>query len=190
MPRVNVWLPEELHTTLHERLPSLNLSELVQSAIRGVLGCRHEELACATCAEPISRWKLIDDALGRFYDDLMWRLEEHLHRGGTTEGTGRVMKDVAERHQISAAGRVPLPRLSRAQRQELADRDGTWVIEGPRLPPAPPAIVRRRRKQQVADERVSDLPSEADSRARHPTARQTNARRRPPASQDGQEHSA
>lgn len=118
--RLNVYLPDELAATVRGRLPDLNVSAVLQDALRALLGCRHELIACAACATAIDKRRMIDDALSRFYMDLHWRLGELVNsdRGGTAEGAARIAKDVGERHQISAAGRLPLPRPSRALRQE------------------------------------------------------------------------
>jgi hypothetical protein len=42
--------------------------------------------------------------------------------GGTAEGAGRVLKSVAERHAISKANHVPLPRPSKANREAVRRR--------------------------------------------------------------------
>jgi hypothetical protein len=123
MPRVNVWLPAELAEVLRAELPDLNLSQLVQDAIRGVLGCRHDELACARCAEPVDRGALVDAAMSAFYSDVMWDLIPLVDRVGTAEGAARVVKEVARRHQVSRAESTPLPRPSRANRHAAKVRE-------------------------------------------------------------------
>ncbi len=154
MARVNVYLPDELAATLRAELPELNLSQLVQEAIRGVLGCSHVELACRACAEPIDRWALVDDHLGRFYGDLLWELTDLVGRCGTAEGAARVVKAVAQRFRIRQADQIPLPRPTRAERHAA---------------------------------KVRELPTEAESRRRHPTAHpspNTTAPAMPPAQED------
>lgn len=146
MPRVNVYLPAELQQVLRDKLPDVNLSQLLQEAIRGVLGCEHHELVCGTCAQPVDRWALVDERLGRFYGDLMWALEALVRRCGTAEGAARVLRDVGQRWQIGKADTIPLPRPSRSER------------EAARLEAAEAAG-------------VAQLSIEAASRRRHPTAR-------------------
>lgn len=133
MPRVNVWLPEELHQLLKSSLPHVNVSQLLQDAIRGVLGCRHEQLACAACAEPVDRWAMLDEHLGRFYADLLAALEALVARCGTAEGAARVLRDVAVRWRVSGAEQTPLPRATRAEREAARARDLT-ASQGGRHP--------------------------------------------------------
>lgn len=143
MPRVNVWLPEGLADLVRTHLPSANFSQLLQEALRAALGCLHDQLACAHCAHPVDRWALVDEHLSKFYSDALWDLTPLVDRGATAEGAARVLKDVAQRHRVSAAGRTPLPRPSRAARHAA---------------------------------KVREMPTEADSRQRHPTARAKPAR--------------
>lgn len=121
MGRINVWLPADLHQTLQTQLGHVNVSQLLQTAIRDVLGCRHDDLACARCAAPIDRHELVDAALSDFYQAAMWRLGDLVGECGTAEGAARVLKDVGQRWQISAADRVPVPRPTRRQRQVAID---------------------------------------------------------------------
>ena len=55
----------------------------------------------------------------RFYRDLLYELELHSCRGGTSYGFGTVMKRVALSYGLRVEG-VPLPRPSRAEREDLA----------------------------------------------------------------------
>lgn len=131
MPRVNVYLPDELHELLRAELPELNLSQLMQEAIRGVLGCRHDELVCGRCAEPIDRAALIDAAMGAFYSDVMWELTPLVDRAGTAEGGARIVKDVARRHHVTRAETIPLPRPSRAGRQAAKVSEFPMPVDQP-----------------------------------------------------------
>lgn len=115
--RAHVWLPDKLAAEVAERVPNVNLSKVLQEALRRVLECQHVELVCQACAEPIDRWALRGEWLDRFYGDVLWALEPLVQRCGTAEGAARVIKDVAGRHQIKAAEQLPLPRPSRAQRE-------------------------------------------------------------------------
>lgn len=143
MPRVNVWLPQALFDLVRAQLPEVNVSQLLQEALRGALACQHEQLACAQCAQPIDRWAMVDERMNGFFSDAMWALIPLVDRGATAEGAARVLKDVAQRWRIPAANRVPLPRPSRAARRTA---------------------------------KVREMPTEAESRQRHPTARAEQAR--------------
>jgi post-segregation antitoxin (ccd killing protein) len=121
MARLNVWVPDELDAALRAQLPGINVSKLLQEAIRGVLGCRHEQLACRRCALPIDRHALLDERLGEFYRDLLWSLEPLVNRIGTAEGAARIAKDVALRFQVPGAEDLPLPRPSKANRERAKD---------------------------------------------------------------------
>lgn len=116
MPRVNVWIPAELHDTVRDRLPELNLSAAVQEHLVALLECRHDAAICRACTAPLDLAELIAGALGRFYTDAVWELAELVRRGGTAEGAARVLKSTAGRHRIAAADRIPLPRPTRAER--------------------------------------------------------------------------
>lgn len=145
MPRINVWVPDELHRTIKLRLPGLNVSAVVQGALAAQLDCRHDQLVCSSCSTPIDHRDLIDHALGDFYADALWELGILMRAGGTAEGSARVLKDVGLRHRITRAAEMVLPRPTRAQRLAKADKV------------------------------VTQLPTEAASRGRHPTARSKTA---------------
>lgn len=138
MPRINVWIPDDLDRTLRRRLPNLNRSRVVQGALAAQLDCTHDDLTCSSCATPVDHRQLIDDAQGRLYLDQLWELDPLVRRGGTAEGAARVLKAVAQRHRVTAATRTPLPRPTRGERTAS---------------------------------KVLPLPTEAESRQRHPTAR-------------------
>ena len=55
-----------------------------------------------------------------FYRDLLFELGEHAQRGGTAFGAAVVAKRVALAHGLAVAESVPLPRPTRAERDELA----------------------------------------------------------------------
>lgn len=159
MARVNVWLPDELYEQVKEQLAGLKISHVLQDRLRALLQCRHLELACRECGKALDRYRLIDEAMSHFYFDLLWELDHLVRDLGTAEGACRVIKDVAERHQVSAASRMPLPRPSRANREAA-------------------------REKRFAAEQPTPLPREVSSRSRHPSARsagQPDHRRRPPA---------
>lgn len=116
MPRINVWIPAELDATLRRRLPRLNRSAIVQGALAAQLECDHDVLTCSSCSTPVDHRQLIDAATSALYRDQLWELHGLVAAGGTAEGAARVLKAVAQRHQVSAATRSPLPRATRAER--------------------------------------------------------------------------
>lgn len=141
VPRINVWIPEDLHRSVKERLPGINVSAIVQGALAAQLECRHPRLVCSSCATPVDHRALIDDAMSACYRDMVIALDRLMREGGTVEGSIRVVRDACQRHQVTAASQIPLPRPSRANRAALEGR------------------------------KVSPLPKESESRQRHPTAR-------------------
>jgi hypothetical protein len=56
----------------------------------------------------------------RFYRDLVWELGEFAQGGGTAFGAAAVVKRVAKAYGLVVADRVPLPRPTRAEREQLA----------------------------------------------------------------------
>lgn len=132
MARLCVWVPDELAEVARQQLPGVNMSKILQEGLRARLGCRHDRLVCASCAEPVDHHQLVDEGLGRFYYDLHWRLAELVQRGGTAEGAARVAKDVAERHQVTAAKNLSLPRPTRAERRTAKVKELVVVDDRPR----------------------------------------------------------
>jgi hypothetical protein len=94
----------------------LNYSGAFQEALIALLGCHHDEVICKTCTAHVDVHRLVDEALSRFYGDLVDDLGELVARGGTAEGAARIIKEVAGRHRINVNHR-PLPRPTRAERQ-------------------------------------------------------------------------
>lgn len=139
--RLNVYVPDELAASVKGRLPDLNVSALLQAALRDALGCDHAELVCSSCASGFDRRRYRDEQLSDFYSALLWALDPLARRGATVEGACRVVKDIGERHQISAASRLPLPRPSRAERARQR------VLDFPDMP----APVRAVPEKQTAD---------------------------------------
>ena len=114
--RVNVWLPDQLVGTVRDRLPGLNISRVLQDALRERLGCRHERVVCADCALPFDVHGHTDAALDRFYLDVIDAVERLMVAGGTIEGAARVTREVALRWRLPSAAHRPLPRRTRAER--------------------------------------------------------------------------
>ena len=111
--RVNVHVPDDLARRVKERLPDLNVSALVQQALRGMLECSHERVCCADCGDVVDP---SGAALKAFWGELLWEWEALVDRQGTAEGAARVGKDVAVRMGVPDADRMPLPRPPRARR--------------------------------------------------------------------------
>ena len=64
------------------------------------------------------------ELLERFYRDLLYELGEFSHRRTATAiGAAVVAKRVAVAYGIEAAARLPLPRLSRAEREGMTDEN-------------------------------------------------------------------
>ena len=120
MPRVNVWVPDELHQAA-SALPAVNWSAAIQSGLRGLLACDHDAMACTSCGHETTAEAVRREALERFYRDLLTELALLVAAAGTPEGAARVARKVALAHGIAGAASAPLPRLTRARRQELAD---------------------------------------------------------------------
>jgi hypothetical protein len=121
MPRrstvhINCSVPRELLDEIRERLPGLNISRLLQDALRDELECAHDEYICSGCGKRATRTAIVGPALAVFYSDLMWELGILVRRSGTAEGAARLAKELAGRHQVPDAHRVPLPRPTRMER--------------------------------------------------------------------------
>lgn len=115
--RINVTLPDELAALVRDRLPGLNVSGVLQAALRELVECPHDRLGCVTCGATITREQLVDAALSAFYREVMWQLAEPVGRCATAEGAARVVASVAESWAVSATSSTPLPRPTRSQRE-------------------------------------------------------------------------
>jgi hypothetical protein len=114
--RVNVSVPIELLERIRAEHPSLNLSAVFQDGLRALVECPHEHLACARCGANLRHSAVAEEALGRFYIDLISALRKHIQREGTAEGFGRQMKALGEEHGVRLASELPLPTLTRIER--------------------------------------------------------------------------
>lgn len=124
VPKVSVWVPDELLAEVRQELPDLNLSATLRAGLEAALVCEHRRVVCGDCATAIDvAADLVQPALARFYSDALDRLAPLVHEGRTAEGAARVLKDVAERHQIARARSHPLPRPNRADRLRARVRD-------------------------------------------------------------------
>ena len=115
--RLNVTVPDRLIERVRDDLPGVNVSGVLQTALRTLLECDHERLACATCEASVSRVELATTALDRLYRDLLAAWEPLVDRQGTAEGAARVAKSVALQHGVERAETMPLPRPTRAMRE-------------------------------------------------------------------------
>lgn len=83
-----------------------------------------DDLHGATPLRALSEVPLED--IRRFYTDLLHELGEHARRGGTATGAAAVAKSVALRHGVPGATELPVPRLNRAEREELGVDGASW----------------------------------------------------------------
>ena len=68
----------------------------------------------------------VSEALDSFYSDLLHELDEFIRRPtATASGFGVILKRVGRAHGVDKAERLPLPRLSREDRESRSD--SAWV---------------------------------------------------------------
>jgi hypothetical protein len=115
MARVNVTMPDELAVLVREQLPGLNVSGVLQGALRELVDCAHHELGCSVCGALVPRQRLIVTALQQFYADVIWQLHGPIARCETAEGAARVLRSLAEGWGVDVK-RAPLPRATKSQR--------------------------------------------------------------------------
>ena len=115
--RLNVYVPDELGERVREQLPDVNVSALLQQALRGLIECDHERLACADCGEVVDYSAAAGEALEMFWRELLYAWQPLVDRGGTAEGAARVGKEVAKALGVPGADRCPIPRPPRHARQ-------------------------------------------------------------------------
>jgi hypothetical protein len=168
VPRVNVWIPDELHHTIKSRVPRLNLSAIVQGALAATLECDHDELACATCSAGVERSGIADEAMGRLYDLALGKLERLMNDGGTVEGAIRLLAEAGRGLNVTAAQRA-VPRLSKARRDALELRLEQQMVHAAKQRELH-ALEQRRRRGVPGP---TPITAKADSKSRHPTARRT-----------------
>ena len=119
--RVTVYLPGELDAQVRENLPGVNISAVLQEALRQMLDCEHEHLRCADCGEAVDSSAAVGNALSKFWGELLWTWQPLVDRGGTAEGAARVGKEVAVRLGVPRAETQPLPRPTRRAREASTD---------------------------------------------------------------------
>lgn len=113
---MNLSVPSELLEEVRRQIPDLNLSAVLQEALREHLECTHERLGCARCGVPVSRDGIIDRALTYFYGDVQAALGPLVRQGGTAEGAARKVREVAVEWQLRFAIETPAPSLTKAER--------------------------------------------------------------------------
>ena len=111
--RVNVSVPDTLIVQVRENMPDLNVSAVLQDALRGLLECGHQRVACMDCGEPVDSSVNTGEALAAFWSELLHVWQPLVDRGGTAEGAARVGKAVAVEMGVPGAERQPIPRPPR-----------------------------------------------------------------------------
>lgn len=114
--RLNLYLPDDLGERVKAEHPDLNVSAVLQQALRGLLECHHDRLACADCGEPVDGSAAAGEALAVFWRELRWEWQDLVDRGGTAEGAARIGKEVAVRCGVPGAEHAALPRRPRMRR--------------------------------------------------------------------------
>ena len=115
--RVNCHVPDELAERVKDELPDLNVSQVLQQALRQMLGCEHERYVCAACGEDVDAVDVAREAMGLLWAELLWAWQPLVDRGGTAVGAAQVGKDVAVRMGAARAESRPLPRPPRLDRR-------------------------------------------------------------------------
>lgn len=113
--RINVTVPEALIERARDQLPDLNVSGVLQDALRRLLECEHERAVCADCGEPVELTAAAGEALEMFWRELLYAWGPLVDRGGTAEGAARVAKVVAVELGVPSAETRALPRPPRAR---------------------------------------------------------------------------
>jgi len=114
--RVSVSLPPELLEQARALHPDLNVSGLLQDALRALVSCEHEDLVCARCGTSVRDAAVAERALSRFYVDAMTLVHDHALAEGTVIGLTRRLRDLARSYQLRIANELPMPGLTRAER--------------------------------------------------------------------------
>lgn len=115
--RINAYVPDELAKRVKEELPDLNVSAVLQQALRERLACEHERYVCADCGEDVDAEDVAREAMGLLWAELLWAWQPLVDRGGTAEGAARVGKEVAVRMGAARAETRSLPRPPREKRR-------------------------------------------------------------------------
>lgn len=123
MARLSLSLPEDLAIRIATERPGLNISALLQSALRGVLDdCAHDRWLCASCTAPIERRQVEDAAAGQLYRAAMVAIGDLVAVCGTAEGAARLLRREGQKLGVELAFATPLPKPTRAEREAARDR--------------------------------------------------------------------
>lgn len=118
MARLNVSVPDDLIDQARRAHPGMNVSKVLQDGLRSVLGCSHHgQLSCSTCGDAVPLHDLELAAVNRFYVAVMRLIADALYAGYTVEGVARVVRTLGKHEGVPDAERIPLPKLSRSQRE-------------------------------------------------------------------------
>lgn len=115
--RVNVSVPDALMEQVRSDMPDLNVSAVLQKALRDLVECDHERMACADCGEDVDVVDIARESMGLLWAELVHAWQPLVDRGGTAEGAARVGKEVAVRMGAAGAERRALPRPPRHHRE-------------------------------------------------------------------------
>lgn len=112
-------LPDDLAASVREQLPDINVSAVLQDALRRMLEgeCPHNRLSCADCGSAVPRDQVGGEAAARFYRELLFELGPLVDQLGTAEGAARIAKRIAVELGVPGADRAPLPRPPRSARE-------------------------------------------------------------------------
>jgi len=120
MPRVTVWVPDELHARARSECPDLNWSATMQFGIAAALDCEHHSLVCRRCASGVDVEATVGEAVSSFLFELLQELTPLVWRTGTAEGACRVIKRLAVDRGLPCAGQLPQPRPAGKRRRPWA----------------------------------------------------------------------
>ena len=121
MPRVTLWVPDELAAMVRSELPDANWSAALQSGLRAALECDHPRFGCSACGDQLERSDVTGPPLSRFFSAVMARLGHHVDQAGY-EGAARLVRTVAIDHGVPGVTTTPLPRPTRRQLEARAER--------------------------------------------------------------------
>jgi hypothetical protein len=132
---LTVTVPAELLANARAVNADLDVSTLLTEALQSMLGCTHDTLVCARCRKGVLRGDIIERPLTLFYLDLLALITDHARKDGSVVGLGKRVRELAVTHQLRVAASMPLPSVTRAERQANKVRD----LPKPPKPTAEPA---------------------------------------------------
>lgn len=118
--RLNVSVPDALMDQVRADLPDLNVSAVLQRALRDLLECDHEQMVCAACGDDVDVVDIARESMGLLWGELVHAWQPLVDRGGTAEGAARIGKEVAVRMGAAGAERRSLPRPPRTESRRSA----------------------------------------------------------------------